>query len=73
MDYVIAIPSHNRTKVIDNKTLKMLRHYNIDPERVYVFVAPEEYNEYKKKISPEYNLVEGALGINSFRVYIIMS
>ena len=49
MDYVIAIPSHNRTKVIDNKTLKMLRHYNIDPERVYVFVAPEEYNEYKKK------------------------
>ena len=67
MDYVVAIPSHNRTKVIDNKTLKLLRHYNIDPERVYVFVAPEEYNEYKKKIAPEYNLVEGALGIKENR------
>ena len=38
MDYVVAIPSHNRHEVINNKTLKLLRYYGISNDRMYVFV-----------------------------------
>lgn len=68
MDYVICIPSHNRSDVINNKTLKMLRHYKIDLTRVYVFVVGGQIPLYHKAItSKELNLVEGRLGIKENR------
>ena len=52
MDYKIAIPSYKRAETIKKKTLKLLSNYNIDPERIKVFVADKkEYNEYKKSLA----------------------
>jgi hypothetical protein len=42
MDYQIAIPSYKRAETIKKKTLKVLESYNIDPNRVTIFVANGE-------------------------------
>ena len=71
MDYVIAIPSHERSDVINNKTLKMLRHYNIDLERVYIFVEESQIPIYRNRItSKNVNIIKGELGIQENRKII---
>ena len=34
IDYKIAIPSYKRPETIKKKTLRVLREYNIDPEKI---------------------------------------
>lgn len=41
-DYVIAIPSYKRAETLRDKTLETLKHYNIDPKRIDIFVANKE-------------------------------
>ena len=67
MDYVIAIPSHNRSNSINEKTIALLNYYNIDLNRVYVFVASEELAEYTKVIDKNIKIIEGGLGIQKQR------
>ena len=52
IDYKIAIPSYKRPETIKKKTLRVLREYNIDPEKINVFVAnKEEYDIYLNSLS----------------------
>ena len=51
MDYVIAIPSYNRTHEITIKTLKSLKEGGIPSNKIHVFVAnQEEEKKYKMEI-----------------------
>ena len=70
MDYVIAIPSHNRHNSINEKTIALLNYYNIDLNRVYVFVASAELAEYTKTLDKNITIVEGGLGIQKQRLAI---
>ena len=65
-NYVIAIPSHKRSTVIRSKVLKFLEGHSINKKLIYIFVAPEEYYNYKDEL-PDYNIVKGALGIGKNR------
>jgi hypothetical protein len=47
MDYVIAIPSYDRYLGIQHKTLKLLQRHNIDFSKVFIFVSPQCYEQYK--------------------------
>lgn len=73
MNYVIAIPSYNRSDVISNKTLKTLYEGYITKNKIYIFVANQrEYNLYKQNVSSEmYNkIIIGKKGITNQRNFI---
>jgi len=38
-DFKIVIPSYNRHKQLENKTLTTLKNNNINHKRIYIFVA----------------------------------
>ena len=61
MDYKIVIPSHKRSNVIKSKTLAFLEKHNISKEKIYIFVAEDEIDTYKKNL-PSYNIVKGKKG-----------
>jgi len=68
----IAIPSHNRYKIIQTHTLPLLQKYNFDFVNVFVFVSKSQLSKYLEiqKIWG-FNLVEGKEGILNQRNYII--
>lgn len=47
-DWVIAIPSYKRSETLRDKTLRVLREYNVPKDRIHVFVAnKDEHDTYK--------------------------
>ena len=73
MNYVVAIPSANRLKIIQDKTLSMLEYYGIDMARVFVFAPATDYDEYNNELKDRYNdinVVVGGYGIQSQRMAI---
>jgi len=71
MDYKIAIPSYKRPQTIKNKTLKLLSKYNIDQDKITVFVAnKEEEKIYKDSLGAGYQIVVGVPTLNNQRYFI---
>jgi hypothetical protein len=71
--YLIAIPTYNRFKEIQNKTLKTLKEANIDKSKIYIFVAnQEEFDLYSKNVPTElyYKIIIGEKGIVNQRNFI---
>ena len=69
----IAIPTYNRSDVLERKTLTTLLKGGIEPKQIYIFVA----NQKEKKIYEEsiprdkYNqMIVGKLGITNQRKFI---
>ena len=75
-NYVIAIPSYNREENIKKATLNMLDINNIDPSRVYIFVANNsEKMKYKKSLNNGFknygqNIIVGELGVMNIRNFM---
>jgi len=46
MDYIIAIPSHKRKNILEQRTLAFLNKHNINFSNVYVFVSSDSYEDY---------------------------
>jgi hypothetical protein len=73
MEYTIVIPTYQRYKELNSKTLKLLKRYNIPSKKIYIFVADDnEKLEYEKHTPCEdYNeMVVGFLGITAQRNFI---
>jgi hypothetical protein len=67
----IAIPSTGRSQIIQEKTLRMLKEYNVNPKDIYVFVAKNELAIYQKTLaSYGCNVIEGKRGLRHQRNYI---
>ena len=71
-DYVIAIPSYNRSNTLRDKTLEMLQRYKINKDIIYIFVAnEEEYDKYKNTLDPYYKeLIIAEKGMKNVRNYM---
>tara|TARA_R110001632_G_scaffold64838_2_gene153956 strand:+ start:1141 stop:2658 length:1518 start_codon:yes stop_codon:yes gene_type:complete len=80
MDYIVAIPSHNRVNKLKENTLELLDFYNIPKNKIYIFVAEDQIELYNKELDNEntfkksntkdeggYNLRTGILGIKENR------
>tara|TARA_R110000850_G_scaffold50670_2_gene124044 strand:+ start:308 stop:1771 length:1464 start_codon:yes stop_codon:yes gene_type:complete len=67
--YKIVIPSHKRSKVIRSKVLTFLENHSINKKLIYIFVAQEEFYDYKAEL-PEYNVIVGRKGIGPNRMAI---
>jgi hypothetical protein len=48
MFYKVAIPSFNRPEIITQKTLKILKRFNVDINLIHIFVIESEYEDYCK-------------------------
>tara|TARA_R110000868_G_scaffold163377_1_gene395590 strand:+ start:58 stop:831 length:774 start_codon:yes stop_codon:yes gene_type:complete len=73
MDYIVCIPSYKRADVCKNKTMNMLKINNINPEKIYIYVADEiEYDIYKNTLdNSTYNkIIVGVKGLVSQRQFI---
>ena len=57
----IAILSHKRPEALRSKTLATLLRHNIPPEKITIFVAPCQLDDYKKSC-PNVKLVATAVG-----------
>lgn len=66
MDYSVVICSHNRVQTLKERTLALLQHYEISPDKIFVFVAPEEVETYQTNL-PGVQIRQGALGLKENR------
>jgi hypothetical protein len=72
-DYVVAIPTYNRSDVLERKTLTTLHEGHVPPSKIYIFVAnPEEQATYEAQIPRKlyHKMVVGKLGISNQRQFI---
>lgn len=71
-DYVIAIPSKGRAKMLNDKTLTMLKKGGINPRRIHIFVTEDEYDTYKSTIERSLYgfIIKGVPGIVAQRKFI---
>jgi len=73
-EYIICIPSYKRANVCNEKTLHTLKHNNINPKNIYVYVADkEEYDIYQEILDKNnYNkLIIGEKGVVQQRQFIM--
>lgn len=73
-DYIICIPSYKRAEVCKDKTLSTLQKNNINPKKIYVYVAnKEDYDLYKEILDDKtYNkLIIGKKGLVPQRQFIM--
>ena len=71
MDYKIAIPSYKSPETIKNKTLKLLNSYNIEKNKITIFVANEKEEKiYTESLGTEYKIVVGVPTIGKQRNFI---
>ena len=71
--YVVAIPSYRRPETLRDRTMKVLRNYNIDPKRIDIFVADKEQKKIYENIlsSNSYNnIIIGQPGIKNIRNFM---
>ena len=73
MEYVITIPSYNRTKTITEKTLSVLKSYSIPKDNIYVFVADDVQRDlYKSEVPADLygHLIVAKKGLVNARNFI---
>ena len=58
-NYVIAVRSYRRPELIKSKTLRVLEMNNIPKNKIYIFVAPDEIDTYKKSVGKGYHVLDG--------------
>ena len=72
-EYVLAIPSYHRENTLKNKTLRVLKEYKIDPQKIIIFVADKGQEKvYRETLDKStYNkIVVGRPGIKNIRNFM---
>ena len=73
MKLTIAIPTYNRSDVLEKKTLTTLLKGGIEPKQIYIFVANQKEKKIYEDAIPrdKYNeMIVGKLGITNQRKFI---
>lgn len=71
-DWIIAIASHEREKLIEEKTLRLLTKHKIPMTNVYVFVSEKSHIKYKPLVEKyKLNLVKSKNSIMDTRNHVI--
>jgi len=70
-DFVVAIPSYDRPKELNKKTLTMLKENNISKNIITVFVASVDQKKiYEEEIGSDYKIVVGVKGMVNIRNFM---
>jgi len=74
LNYIVAIPSSNRSEILKKRTLTFLRNNNIDNFKIFIFVAKDEIETYRIALSDKQykniNIIEGLKGCKENRMAI---
>ena len=76
MNYIIAIPSFERSESIAKKTLATLERFNVSKEKIHIFVVEEEYDDYFSRYNDNtegtvgYKIIKGVHGLKQQRHFI---
>jgi len=71
MNFVIAIPTYKRYKILKKKTLNLLKNSDVPQDIIYIFVADEEEKTlYLNEIGTEYKIIVGKPTIQHQRNFI---
>lgn len=73
VDYIIAIPTYNRSDILERKTLSTLQSGHVSANKIYIFVANEEEKKKYETAIPKnmyHKMVVGKLGITNQRQFI---
>jgi hypothetical protein len=70
MSYLIAIPSYDRVRILQEKTLALLERNGIPKDSITIFVADEEQLALYKAELPDYRFVVAVKGILNARNFI---
>ena len=73
MNYTIAIPSYRRPETLKKKTMNLLQNHQMDPSKIYIFVADDqEREEYENSLDPAsyHKLIVGEPGIKNIRNFM---
>lgn len=70
MDYVICIPSYDRSDILKENTIGVLERNNISKDKIKIYVVKEEYEKYKTLL-PEYEIIVGEKGLVNQRNFIL--
>ena len=65
MNYVVAIPSHKRSEILRDRTLKLLDKLSISHSRIYVFVSKGNIKTYRDILPDDISLILG----NTFLIF----
>lgn len=65
-DWVLAIPSYNRVKVLCEKTIKLIEDQGVDRERVTIFVTADQFAFYQDAL-PKYKLAVTPVSMRAAR------
>lgn len=69
----IAIPTYNRSDILERKTLTTLLEGGIDPSQIYIFVANEAEKKKYEEVIPStkyHRIIVGEKGIARQRIFI---
>lgn len=72
-DYIVVIPTYNRSDVLEKKTLNTLKDGNVPKNKIFIFLANEEERKKYETVIPKnlYNkMIVGVLGITNQRQFI---
>jgi hypothetical protein len=71
MQYKVAIRSYNRSNILKECTLSLLKKYNFEESKIFIFVGDmNQLEEYQKVIKGSYNFVVGKVGIANIDNFI---
>lgn len=71
INYVVAIPSYNRSEQLPKKTLKVLLDKHVPENKIFIFLANnDELKEYKKTLPNFKNFIVGVKGLKNQRNFI---
>ena len=73
LEDLVAIPSYKRPDTLKNKTMKVLKHYKIDPKKIHIFVADTEQKAiYEAALDPKdyHKIIVGVPGIKNIRNFM---
>ena len=72
-DYIVVIPTYNRSDVLTKKTLTTLKEGHVLSNKIHIFLANEEEKKKYEAVIPKnlyHKMIVGVLGITNQRQYI---
>jgi len=72
IDFIIAIPSYKRSKILFNNTFNLCLKWNIKLSNIHIFVVEDDYEDYKNVLADylDVKIIIGPLGLHNMRNFI---
>jgi hypothetical protein len=67
MEYIIAIPTYQRVKILKDRTIKLLEKHKISKNKIHLFVANQKEKIEYETVLKDYKIIVGEKGLKNQR------